>query len=107
LRVASQNPTNKESFCFKCDSGDDNSKEKKILSGTSFDLYFTVILELLSAHDRGYIMLHPGGSTQGDSHISHTINLSIRTYLHTYIHTYIYIYIYIYSFKDPLPHKWD
>lgn len=42
------------------------------MSGTSFDLYCTVILEfspsLLSAHDRGYIMLLPGGSTEGDSH---------------------------------------
>ena len=74
---------------------------KKILSGTSFDLYFTVILEfpapLLSTHDRGYIMLHPRGSTEGDSHISHTVNLSGHTYVHTCT----------YSFKDPSPHKLD
>jgi len=43
------------------------------MSGTSFDLYFTVILEfpppLLSAQDRGYIMLQPGGGTEEDNHI--------------------------------------
>jgi len=65
------------------------------MSGTSFYLHFTVILELppplLSAHDREYIMLHLGGSTEGDSHISHTINLSTHTCVHTYT----------YSFKDP------
>ena len=65
------------------------------MSGTSFDLHFTVILELppllLSAHDRGYIMLHPGDSTEEDSHISHIANLSTHSCVHTYT----------YSFKDP------
>jgi len=65
------------------------------MSGTSFDLHFTVILELppplLSAHDRGYKMLHPEDSTEEDIHISHTTNLSTHTCIHTYT----------YAFKDP------